>query len=48
MRQREDGSDETSDVLARRWIDGHGLEFRKLFLSKPRIGGSSSSGSESA
>lgn len=50
MRQREDGSDETSDVLARRWIDGHGLEFRKLFqtVSKPRIVGSSSSGSESA
>ena len=50
MRQREDGSDETSDVLARRWIDDHGLEFRKLFqtVSRPRIGDSSSSGSESA
>lgn len=31
MRQRQEGSDESSDVLARRWIDNHGLEFRKLF-----------------
>jgi hypothetical protein len=31
MRQKQEGSDESSDVLARRWIDDHGLEFRKLF-----------------
>lgn len=50
MRQREKGSDESSDVLARRWIDDHGLEFRKLFqtISRPRIGDSFSSGNESA
>lgn len=50
MRQKEDGSGESSDVLARRWINDHGLEFRKLFqtVSRPRIGGSFSSGSESA
>lgn len=33
LRQREEGSDETANVLARRWIDDHGLEFRKLFKS---------------
>lgn len=50
MRQRAEGSDESSDVLARRWIDDHGLEFRKLFktLSRPRTGDSFSSGNESA
>ena len=50
MRQRAEGSDESSDVLARRWIDEHGLEFRKLFqtISRPRIGDSFSSENESA
>lgn len=50
MRQKEEGSDESSDVLARRWIDVHGSEFRKLFqtASRPRIGGFFSSESESA
>lgn len=50
MRRRLEGSDESSDTLARRWIDDNGLEFRKLFktISSPRIGDSFSSGSESA
>ena len=30
LRQREEGSDETANVLARRWIDDHGLEFKAV------------------
>jgi len=36
MRQKEEGSVESSNVLARRWIDEHGLEFRKLFQTVGR------------
>lgn len=50
LRKREEGVDESSNVLARRWIDDHGLEFRKLFrtVRTPRPNYSSSSDSESA
>lgn len=50
LRQQEEGVDESSNVLARRWIDEHGLEFRKLFrmVSSPRPSDSSSTDSESA
>ena len=50
LRKREEGVDESSNVLARRWIDDHGLEFRKLFrtVSTPRPNDSSSPDSESA
>lgn len=50
LRKREEGVDDSSNVLARRWIDDHGLEFRKLFrmVSTPQPNDSSSSDSESA
>lgn len=50
LRQQEEGVDESSNVLARRWIDEHSLEFRKLFrmVSSPRTSDSSSTDSESA
>ena len=37
LRKREDGVDESSNVLARQWIDEHGLEFRKLFQTVSTI-----------
>lgn len=47
LKKREEGADESSNVLARRWIDDHGLEFRKLFrmVSGPQPIDSSSSDS---
>ena len=37
LRKREEGVDESSNVLARQWIDEHGLEFRKLFQTVSTI-----------
>ena len=47
LRKREEGVDESSNVLARRWIDDNGLEFRKLFrmVSAPQPTDSSASDS---
>jgi hypothetical protein len=36
LRKRGEGVDESSNDLARRWIENHGLEFRKLFQTVSR------------